>query len=57
MHALGVQSLMCHLKGLLGENQCLVECVNVSNMFPRDICQYLFGPGCEDWVSKGGESS
>lgn len=52
MHFSGsVKQYMCH-KRLLGVYQCLSECVSVSNMLPRDICQYLIGLGCEGRVSK-----
>lgn len=52
MHFSGsVKQYVCH-KRLLGVYQCLSECVSVSNMLPRDICQYLIGLGCEGRVSK-----
>lgn len=34
--------------------QCLVECVSVSKMFPKDICHHLIWPGEKAGVKKEG---
>lgn len=47
----GVQSSMCSSRDFW-EYQCLVECVRMSIMFPKDICQYLVGLGYVGRVSK-----